>query len=87
MTIQNVTMKKKKKEKQKKEEKKKRKGGSINVVRVSVKATPAEGRRRFHTNTAYVRFSGFNEPSCGASPAGNAPHEGLLNSKGGGLGV
>ena len=40
-----------------------------NIVRVCVKATPAEGRRRLHTNTAYARLSGFNRPSCGASPA------------------
>ena len=60
----------KKKEKMKhKEERKKRKGGTVNTVRVSVKASPAEGRRRLHTNTAYVRLSGFNGPSCGASPA------------------
>ena len=43
--------------------------GKNNIVRVSVKASPAEGRRRLHTNTAYVRLSGFNGPSCGASPA------------------
>ena len=48
-----------------------------NIVRVCVKASPAEGRRRLHTNTA--RLLGFNRPSCGASPAfGDAPHEGLL---------
>ena len=29
----------------------------------------AEGRRRFHRNTAYARLSGFNRSSCGASPA------------------
>ena len=85
LTIQNVKMKKRRKNK--KEETKKRKGGTINIVRVSVKASPAEGRRRLHTNTAYVRLWGFNGPSCGASPAGDAPHEGLLKSKGGGLGV
>ena len=39
--------------------------GTINIVRVSVKASPAEGRRRLHTNTAYVRLSGFNRRSCG----------------------
>ena len=33
-----------------------------------VKASPAEGRRRFHRNTAYAHLSGFNRPS----------HEGLL---------
>ena len=64
--------------KKKKEEKKKRKGGTVNIVRVSVKASPAF--------TAYVRLSGFNRPSRGAS-AGDAPYEGLLKSKGGGLGV
>ena len=58
-----------KKEKFKKtERKRKRKGGTINIVRVSVKASPAEGRRRLHS---------FND----------APHEGLLKSKGGCLGV
>ena len=31
--------------------------GIINIVRVS---------RRLHTNTAYVRLSTFNKPSCGA---------------------
>ena len=50
-------------------EKRKRKGGTVNIVRVCVKASPAEGRRRLHTNTAYARLSGFNKPSCGASPA------------------
>ena len=35
----------KKERKIKKEEKKKRKGGTINTVRVSVKASPAEGQR------------------------------------------
>ena len=40
-----------------------------NIVRVCVKASAAEGRRRLHTNTAYTRLSGFNRPSCGASPA------------------
>ena len=39
--------------------------GTINIVRVFVKASPAEGRRRFHTNTAYARLLGFNRPSCG----------------------
>ena len=80
---------KKKKEKIKKEEKKKRKGGTINIVRVSVKASPAEGRRRLHTNTAYVRLSGFNGPYVEhrRPKAGDAPHEGLLKSKGGGSGV
>ena len=39
-----------------------------NIVRISVKASPAEGRRRFHRNTAYARLSGFNRPSRGASP-------------------
>ena len=37
---------------------------------------PDQGRRRLHTNTAYVRLSGFN------GPAGDAPHEGLLKLKG-----
>ena len=31
-------------------------GGAINIVRVCVKAAPAEGRRRFHRNTAYARL-------------------------------
>ena len=35
----------------------KTKCGTINIVRVSVKGSPAEGRRRLHTNTAYVRLS------------------------------
>ena len=48
--------------------------GTINVVRVSVKASLAEGRRRLHTNTAYARLSGFNRLSC----AGDASPEGLL---------
>ena len=43
--------------------------GTINTVRVCVKASPAEGRRRLHTNTAYARLSGFNRPSSEASPA------------------
>ena len=47
-----------KKEKIKRKRKKKRKGGTINIVRVSVKASPVEGRRRLHTNTAYLRLSG-----------------------------
>ena len=54
--------------------------GTINIVRVCVKASQAEGRRRLHTNTAYARLSGFNRPSP----------EGLLhrsNPKGGSLGV
>ena len=51
----------------------KRKGGTVNIVRVCVKASPAEGRRRLYTNTAYARLSGFNRLS-----AGDAPHEGLL---------
>ena len=42
---------------------------TVNIVRVCVKASPAEGWRRLHTNTAYARFSGFNGPSCEASPA------------------
>ena len=43
--------------------------GTIKKGRVCVKASPAFGRRRLHTNTAYVRHPGFNGPSCGASPA------------------
>ena len=35
----------------------KTKCGTIKKVRVSVKGSPAEGRRRLHTNTAYVRLS------------------------------
>ena len=42
--------------------------GTIKKVCVCVKASPAEGRRRLHTNTAYARLLGFNRPS----------HEGLL---------
>ena len=41
----------------------KNKSYTINVVRVCVKASPAEGRRRLHTNTAYARLSGFNKLS------------------------
>ena len=47
--------------------------GTINIVRVCVKASPAEGRRRLHTNTAYARLSGFNKFSCEASPAYGVP--------------
>ena len=54
--------------------------GTINIVRISVKASPAEGRRRLHTNTAYARVLGsaalhveYRRPK-----AGDAPHEGLL---------
>ena len=39
------------------------------VVRVCVKASPAEGRRRLHANTANARLSGFNKPRWEASPA------------------
>ena len=35
--------------------------GTINIVRVSVKASPAEGRRRLHTNTAYAPPFGFQQ--------------------------
>ena len=61
--------------------------GTINIVRVSVKASPAEGRRRLHTNTAYVRLSFQRAFMWSPADAGDAPHEGLLKSKGGGLGV
>ena len=44
--------------------------GAKNKVRISVRASPAEGRRRFHSNTAYARLSGFNRPSCGGQKAG-----------------
>ena len=55
---------------------------TINIVRVSVKVSPAEGRRRLHTNTSYARLSGFNRLSCEhrRPKAGDAPHEGLLKS-------
>ena len=43
----------------------KRKGGTVNIVRVCVKASPAEGRRRLHTNTTYARLSGFGFRSFG----------------------
>ena len=33
--------------------------GKNKKVRISVEASPAEGRRRFHRNTAYARLSGF----------------------------
>ena len=39
--------------------------GAISVVRVCVKASPAEGQRRFHRNTAYARLSGFNRREFG----------------------
>ena len=35
--------------------------GTINIVRVSVKASLAEGRRRLHTNTAYAPPFGFQQ--------------------------
>ena len=35
--------------------------GTINFVRACVKTSPAEGRRRLHTNTAYARLSGFQQ--------------------------
>ena len=75
----------KKKEKMRKEEKKKRKGGTINIVRVSVKASPAEGRRHLHTNTACVRLLGFNGPSCGASPVLGFRGSGVLGFRGSGV--
>ena len=62
-------MQNRKTKRKKRNQKRYDKGGTINIVRVCVKASPAEGRRRFHTNTAYARLSGFNRPSCGASPA------------------
>ena len=39
------------------------KGGHAenNIVRNSVKASPAEGWRRFHRNTAYARLFGFQQ--------------------------
>ena len=54
-----------------------------------MKASPAEGQRRLHTNTAYVRLSGSTglHVEHRRPKAGDAPHEGLLKSKGGGLGV
>ena len=33
------------------------------IVRVSVKASPAEGPRRLHTDTAYAHYWGFSRPS------------------------
>ena len=56
LTIQNVRRKRKRNDK----------GRTVNIVRVCVKASPAEGRRRLHTNTAHARLSGFYTPSCGA---------------------
>ena len=35
--------------------------GTINIVRVSVKASPAEGRRRLHTNMAHAPPFGFQQ--------------------------
>ena len=57
-------------------------GAKNNIVRISVKASPA-GLRRFHRNTAYARLMGFNRPSCGHRllKAGDVPHEGLLKVK------
>ena len=43
----------------KRKQKRNDKGGTINIVRVCVKASPAEGRRRFHTNTAYAHLWGL----------------------------
>ena len=40
-----------------------------NIVRVCVKASPAFGRRRLYTNTAYACLSLFNRPPWRASPA------------------
>ena len=37
--------------------------------------------QRLHTNTAYVRLSGFNGPSCGASPAEDGALPGSPNCK------
>ena len=49
------------KKKMKKEGREKEtKGWDSQYVRVCVKASPAEGRRRLHTNTAHARLSGFN---------------------------
>ena len=45
-----------------------RPGLSTKKVRVYVKVSLAEGRRRLHTNMAYARLLIFNRPSCGVSP-------------------
>ena len=77
LTIQNVKIKKKTKQK---EERKKRKDGTVNKVRVSVKASPAEGRRRLHTTRLMPAFrvsTGLHVEHRRPS-AGDAPHEGLL---------
>ena len=34
--------------------------GNVNIVRVCVKASPAEGGRRLHTNTAFAHLWGFS---------------------------
>ena len=54
--------------------------GTINIVHISVKASPAEGRRRFHRNTAYARLLGSAGLHVQHRPpkGGDAPHEGLL---------
>ena len=41
-------------------------GAKSNIVRISVKTSPAEGRRRFDRNTAYARLLGFTRSSCAA---------------------
>ena len=51
-------LKKKHKKGKKKKKKTKKKVRTINIVRVSVKVSPAEGRRHLHTNTAYARLLG-----------------------------
>ena len=38
--------------------------GQHNIVRVCVKASPAEGRRRLHTNTVYAHLWGLSWPSA-----------------------
>ena len=56
--------------------------GKNNIVHISVKASPTEGRGRLHRNTAYAHLSGLNRPSRGASLAKgrrcSAPLRGLL---------
>ena len=44
---------------------KKSRVGAIKKVRVCVKASPAEGRRRLHTNTAYARLSSVEGRKAG----------------------
>ena len=55
--------------------------GKNNIVRISVKASPAEGRRRFHRKNSLCqafRVSTGLHVEHRRPMAGDAPHEGLL---------